>query len=332
MGVLVIACPCAMGLATPTAIMVGTGRGAELGVLVRNATALELLQKVSIVVFDKTGTLTAGRPTVTDVIPVPGVSPDEVLALAAGVEQASEHPLGEAIVSHAKARGLAMPVVSGFSAVPGHGVEARAPDGVIVVGSARLLAARGIDRSTLEAKARELASAGKSSIFVAFGGGAHGLVAVADTLKPEAPQAVDQPRAESLPTVTPSALRLDPFAWLAQAAGQDDGERWWEQMVEERRDSAQVFPAILEAMRAVREAAGDEAAPEREALHALHVVWSWRGDLNPGPRLYQSRALPPELRQRLRRRGAVARLVSAPVAALAAGGHPLADQGGAPAA
>jgi Cu+-exporting ATPase len=200
-GVLVIACPCAMGLATPTAIMVGTGRGAELGVLVRNATALELLQKASIVVFDKTGTLTAGRPTVTDVIPVPGVSPDEVLALAAGVEQASEHPLGEAIVSHAKARGLAMPVVSGFSAVPGHGVEARAPDGVIVVGSARLLAARGIDRSTLEAKARELASAGKSSIFVAFGGGAHGLVAVADTLKPEAPQAVAALRALGLEVV-----------------------------------------------------------------------------------------------------------------------------------
>jgi len=189
-GVLVIACPCAMGLATPTAIMVGTGRGAELGVLVRNAAALELLQKVSAVVFDKTGTLTTGRPIVTDVIPVHGVAADEVLALAAAVEQGSEHPLGEAIVSHAKARGLAMPVVIGFSAVPGHGVEARAPDGVVVVGSARLMAARGIDMGTLEEKARELASAGKSSVFVAFGGRAQGLVAVADTLKPEALQVV----------------------------------------------------------------------------------------------------------------------------------------------
>jgi Cu+-exporting ATPase len=189
-GVLVIACPCAMGLATPTAIMVGTGRGAELGVLVRNATALELLQKASIVVFDKTGTLTTGRPIVTDVIPMPGVASDEVLALAAAAEQGSEHPLGEAIVSDAKAHGLAMPVVSGFNAAPGHGVQARAPDGVIVVGSARLMAARGIDVSPLEEKARELAEAGKSSVFVAFCGRAHGLVAVADTLKPEAPQVV----------------------------------------------------------------------------------------------------------------------------------------------
>jgi Cu+-exporting ATPase len=200
-GVLVIACPCAMGLATPTAIMVGTGRGAALGVLVRNAAALELLQKASIVVFDKTGTLTTGQPIVTEVIPVPDVALDEVLALAAAVEQGSEHPLGEAIVSHAKARGLAMPVVSGFSAVPGHGVEARAPDGVIVVGSARLMAARGIDVSTLEKKARELASAGKSSVFVAFGGRAHGLVAVANTLKPEAPQAVAALRALGLEVI-----------------------------------------------------------------------------------------------------------------------------------
>jgi len=106
------------------------------------------------------------------------------------VEQGSEHPLGEAIVSHAKARGLAMPVVTGFGAVPGHGVEARAPDGVVVVGSARLMAARGIGMGTLEDKARDLASAGKSSVFVAFGGRAQGLVAVADTLKPEALQVV----------------------------------------------------------------------------------------------------------------------------------------------
>ena len=200
-GVLVIACPCAMGLATPTAIMVGTGRGAELGVLVRNAAALELLQKVSVVVFDKTGTLTTGRPIVTDVIPAHGVTADEVLALAAAVEQGSEHPLGEAIVSHAKARGLAMPVVIGFSAVPGHGVEARAPDGVVVVGSARLMAARGIGMGTLEEKARELASAGKSSVFVVFGGRAQGLVAVADTLKPEAPRVVAALRALGLEVV-----------------------------------------------------------------------------------------------------------------------------------
>jgi Cu+-exporting ATPase len=189
-GVLVIACPCAMGLATPTAIMVGTGRGAELGVLVRNAAALELLHKASVMVFDKTGTLTTGRPAVTDVVTVPGVSPDEILALAAAAEQGSEHPLGEAIVSHAKSQGLAMPVVSGFGAVPGQGVEARAADGVILVGSARLMSARGVDVSSLGSKAGEFASAGKSSVFVAFSGRLQGLVAVADTLKPEAPQAL----------------------------------------------------------------------------------------------------------------------------------------------
>ncbi|HYS94576.1 MAG TPA: copper-translocating P-type ATPase, partial [Candidatus Acidoferrales bacterium] len=201
-GVLVIACPCAMGLATPTAIMVGTGRGAELGVLVRNAAALELLHKASVVVFDKTGTLTTGQPVVTDVIAASsGIAADEVLALAAAAEQASEHPLGEAIVSHAKSRGLAMPVVSGFSAVPGHGVEARAPDGVVLVGSARLMSGRGVDVSALGDKARELASAGKSAVFVAFSGRLQGLVAVADTLKPEAPGAVAALRALGLEVV-----------------------------------------------------------------------------------------------------------------------------------
>jgi len=200
-GVLVIACPCAMGLATPTAVMVGTGRGAELGVLVRNAAALELLHKASFVVFDKTGTLTMGQPVVTDVIATSGIAADEVLALAAAAEQASEHPLGEAIVAHAKSRGLAMPVVSGFSAVPGHGVEARAPDGIILVGSGRLMSGRGVDMSALGDEAREFASAGKSSVFVAFSGRLQGLVAVADTLKPEAPGAVAALRALGLEVV-----------------------------------------------------------------------------------------------------------------------------------
>ena len=110
-GVLVIACPCAMGLATPTAIMVGTGKGAELGVLIKSAEALEQLHKVGVIVFDKTGTLTVGKPVVTDVVPAEGASADELLALAAAAEQGSEHPLGEAIVSEAKSRGLALPPV-----------------------------------------------------------------------------------------------------------------------------------------------------------------------------------------------------------------------------
>ncbi len=189
-GVLVIACPCAMGLATPTAIMVGTGKGAELGVLIKSAEALEQLQKVRTVVFDKTGTLTVGRPVVTDVVPASGVDADGLLALAAAAEQGSEHPLGEAIVTEAKARGLALPPVSEFQAVPGQGVDALAADGRILLGNARMMAARGIDVSALEPRARQLAHDGKSAVYVAFGGEPQGLVAVADVLKPETRAAV----------------------------------------------------------------------------------------------------------------------------------------------
>src|SRR5882724_3454998 len=168
-GVLVIACPCAMGLATPTAIMVGTGRGAELGVLIRSAAALELLHKVEVVVFDKTGTLTVGKPTVTDVVPASGVEEADVLAVAAAVEQGSEHPLGEAIVSEAKTRGLALPPLHGFRALGGFGVEAQDAAGRIVLGNARFMMARGIDVSALEAPARELAATGKTTVFVGAG-------------------------------------------------------------------------------------------------------------------------------------------------------------------
>ena len=189
-GVLVIACPCAMGLATPTAIMVGTGKGAELGVLIKSAEALEQLQKVRTVVFDKTGTLTVGRPVVTDVVPAPGMDADGLLALAAAAEQGSEHPLGEAIVTEAKARGLALPPVSEFQAVPGQGVDTLAADGRILLGNARMMAARGIDVGALEPRARQLAQEGKSAVYIAFGGEPQGLVAVADVLKPETRAAV----------------------------------------------------------------------------------------------------------------------------------------------
>lgn len=185
-GVLVIACPCAMGLATPTAIMVATGKGALLGVLIKSAEALELLHNIDVVVLDKTGTLTVGQPVVTDVIPVADVGSDDLLALGAAAEQGSEHPLGEAIVGRAKSRGLALPPVTEFQAVPGQGVDALAPDGRILLGNARLMTARGIDIGGLEARARELAAEGKSSVYVAFGGELQGLLAVADVLKPEA--------------------------------------------------------------------------------------------------------------------------------------------------
>ena len=220
-GVLVIACPCAMGLATPTAIIVGTGRGAELGVLVRNATALELLHKASVVVFDKTGTLTVGRPSVTDIVPAPRIVADDLLALAAAAEQGSEHPLGEAIVAHAKARGLAMPLVTGFTAVPGQGLEAATADGVILVGSAHMMSMRGVDVSSLAGEASRLAASGKGSVYVSLGGRAQGLLAVADTLKPEAPAAVAALRALGLDAVMLTGDGRPAAETIARAAGID---------------------------------------------------------------------------------------------------------------
>ena len=202
-GVLVIACPCAMGLATPTAIMVATGRGAELGVLIRSAEALEVLHRAAVVVLDKTGTLTVGRPMATDVVPLsesPGAA-DELLALAAAAEQGSEHPLGEAIVAEAKARGLALPPVGEFQAVPGQGVDALAPDGRILVGNRRFIESRGIELGPLAARAEALAVAGKGTVFVAFGGEALGLIAVADALKPAAREAVAALAARGLEVV-----------------------------------------------------------------------------------------------------------------------------------
>jgi len=188
--VLVIACPCALGLATPTAIMVATGRGAEHGILVKSAAALELLHRVDTVVFDKTGTLTVGRPVVTDVVAVPPVAEAEVLALAAGAEQGSEHPLGEAIVARAKERGLALPPITEFTTVPGQGIDALATDGRVLLGNRMLMEARGIDVGALAGRAQALAAEGKTAIYLALGGRALGVLAAADVLKPEAAAAV----------------------------------------------------------------------------------------------------------------------------------------------
>ncbi len=184
--VLVIACPCAMGLATPTAIMVGTGKGAEHGVLIKSATALEVLHRVDTIVFDKTGTLTVGRPEVTDIVTVPGVGEDDALAVAAGAEQASEHPLGEAIVRLAKERGLALLPVGEFTAVPGQGIDAMAPDGRILLGNETMMNERGIDVSLLADRAIALQAQGKTVVVLAFAGRLLALIAVADVLKPDA--------------------------------------------------------------------------------------------------------------------------------------------------
>ncbi|MCI0820865.1 MAG: heavy metal translocating P-type ATPase [Chloroflexi bacterium] len=200
--VLIIACPCALGLATPTAIMVGTSAGARAGVLIRGAESLEQAHKVGVVVFDKTGTLTAGRPSLTDLVPGAGVSGDEILVLAASVEQRSEHPLGWALVEAAKERGLALRPVDAFQAAPGLGVRGSVGDASVTVGSLGLVRQAGIELSSdMEAGARELAAQGKTPMFVLRDGVLIGMLAVADAVRPESAEAVARLRAMGVDVV-----------------------------------------------------------------------------------------------------------------------------------
>ena len=188
--VLIIACPCALGLATPTAIMVGTGKGAENGVLIKGGEALEAAHKLTTVVLDKTGTITKGEPALTDVVPAGGFDESELLRRVASAERGSEHPLGEAIVRGAEQRGLTLSSASAFNAISGHGIEATVEGESLLLGNAKLMRDRGIDLKDFEARASELASAGKTPMFAAVGGKLAGLVAVADTVKPESKAAI----------------------------------------------------------------------------------------------------------------------------------------------
>ena len=187
--VLIIACPCALGLATPTAIMVGTGKGAETGVLIRNAEALEIAHKTSVVVMDKTGTLTVGRPRVTDLIAVSG-DETELLKLAASAERGSEHPVGEAIVQAAQERGIALAGAEAFEAIPGHGIQAQVNGSTILLGNRALMESRRLSLDGLEAKVAALAGQGKTPMLVAADGALVGAIAVTDTPKPEALEVV----------------------------------------------------------------------------------------------------------------------------------------------
>ena len=180
---LIIACPCALGLATPTSLTVGIGKGAEQGILIRSGTALQTATQLSTIVFDKTGTLTKGKPRLTDLIAVGGFEENELLRLAAAVEEKSEHPLAGAIMEEARARELRIPATSDFRAIAGHGVEA-AVDGVpVVLGTAKLMMERGLELGRLKAEAERLAEDGKTAMYVAVGGRIAGVVGVADTLK-----------------------------------------------------------------------------------------------------------------------------------------------------
>jgi len=188
--VLTIACPCALGLATPTAIMVGTGKGAEQGVLIKSGEALETAHTIDTVVFDKTGTLTKGEPAVTDIVPASGFDELELVALAASAEKGSEHPLGDAIVRAAEARGVVLHPADDFSAAPGHGIEATVGGRRVLLGNARHLAAGGVDATAGAAQADRLAGDGKTPMHVAVDGRYAGLVAVADVVKASSADAV----------------------------------------------------------------------------------------------------------------------------------------------
>ena len=188
--VLIIACPCAMGLATPTSIMVGTGRAAERGVLFRSGTALQALRDARVVALDKTGTLTEGRPSLTDLVPAPDFSDDEVLALAAALEARSEHPVARAIVEAAEARGLTLAPVTEFEASPGYGITGRVAGRSVAVGADRHMARLGIATAALAAQAAALEMRGRSPLYVAVDGRLAALVAVADPIKPGAAEAV----------------------------------------------------------------------------------------------------------------------------------------------
>ena len=187
--VLVISCPCALGLATPTAIMVGTGRGAKSGILIKSATALETAHKVDTVILDKTGTITAGKPVVTDILPVKG-SEAELLAFAAGLEKLSEHPLGEAIVAAAEAKQLAMPEAGNYKQIPGQGVTAELAGAECAAGNLKLLQALHVDTGSLVEQHEKLASQGKTPLYFIRAGELLGCIAVADTVKPTSREAI----------------------------------------------------------------------------------------------------------------------------------------------
>ncbi|MDF0752726.1 heavy metal translocating P-type ATPase [Marinobacter sp. 71-i] len=188
--VLIIACPCAMGLATPTSIMVGTGRAAELGVLFRKGEALQALRDVSVIALDKTGTLTKGRPELTDLVPAEGFEYNEVLALVAAVETRSEHPIAESIVTAAKQLSLILAPIESFDATPGFGVSAKVAGRTVAVGADRFMMQVGLDVSSFLSTAQRLGEQGKSPLYAAIDGRLAGVIAVADPIRETTPEAI----------------------------------------------------------------------------------------------------------------------------------------------
>jgi Cu+-exporting ATPase len=222
--VLIIACPCALGLATPMSIMVGVGRGAQTGVLIKNAEALEYMEKVDTLVVDKTGTLTEGKPTVTAVVPAAGFNEDEVLRLAASVERASEHPLAQAIVAAAEAKGLKTSAVTDFDSPVGKGAFGRVDGKRIVLGNAKFLAEQGVDVASLASAAEKLRQDGATAIFAGSDGGLVGVLAIADPVKASTPAALAALKAEGVHVVMLTGDNWTTAKAVARRLGIDEVE------------------------------------------------------------------------------------------------------------
>ena len=307
--VLVIACPCALGLATPTAIIVGTGKGAERGILIRNAEALERAHTVTTVVLDKTGTLTRGQPVVTDLITADGMSENEMLRLAASAESGSEHPLGQAIRTAATERGLTLAEAAQFQAFPGHGVQAQVEGKSVALGNAGLLQQSGLALNGLQSSGQELTSQGKTVMWVVVDGKMTGLLAVADTLKPGAKEAVSALRRLGLEVVMLTGDNRPTAEAIAREAGIDkvvaevlpqDKAAEVRKLQEESRVVAMVgdgindAPALAQADVAIAMGTGTDLAMETAQITLM------RGDLRGVPEAVAlSRATMRTIRQNL---------------------------------
>lgn len=217
--VLIIACPCAMGLATPTAIMVGTGKGAEQGILIKGAQSLERACQVQTVVLDKTGTITRGTPVVTDLRPAPGISEPDLLRTAASTEKSSEHPLGEAVVNLAASRSIPLATCTAFNALPGQGVEVELEGSRVLVGSLKLMTTAGLDPGDLARAGEELAKAGKTTVYVARDRQVIGVLAIADPIKESSPGAVENLKALGLQVMMVTGDDLPTALAVARQAG-----------------------------------------------------------------------------------------------------------------
>jgi P-type Cu+ transporter len=262
--VLIIACPCALGLATPTAIMVGTGRGAEAGILIRGGEALEGAHRINTIVLDKTGTLTLGRPAVAEIVTVAGLTEHELLDLAGAAEVGSEHPIGQAILTRAREEELGFGTVERFGALAGHGVEASVDGRTVLLGNARLMGERQISTTALSEAADRAAASGRTAVWVAVDGTLAGLITIADPIKPEAAEAIRELRSHGLDV------------WLVTGDGRPTAEAVARQVgIPPDRVLAEVLP-------------GDKAAKVEELQAGGRVVAMVGDGINDAPALAQA--------------------------------------------